>query len=104
MKKFPVTSENGNDYEVRVMLIESFGVATVALYSVKSGLFGITWRKNLNYGIIGFPEYSLAKWNYNFVEMAKAEVRDYEGYIAEALRRKQQRAKGIEAFAEWDGK
>lgn len=99
MKKYPVTSDSGNVYEVRVKDgVGIFGVTEVSVYGHRTGIFGNNRKRWLSSG-----EYLPDGWAYDYVAMARSQVRKYEESIAEEIRRKRQQAQGIEAFAEWDG-
>ena len=99
MKKFPVISENGNEYEVE-MYRGTFGIFFVEVYVRKDFIFGIKIKRNVN----GYNEtYSEEKWNYDYVAIAKHAVQKYEESVAEFIRRKQIESKRLAEFIEWDG-
>lgn len=105
MKKFPVTSEYGNEYEVQFYRdTTAFGGLQVEVYEHYIGRFRKPRMKQVNRELSKHSYYDEVAWNYDYVGMAKQEVRKYENSIAEKLLRKRLEAEGLEAFAEWDGK
>lgn len=100
LNKFPVTSEIGNDYEVDVCYIGGvLGGLNVYVYERYVGRFGKDRRRFLYKRT--FDE---RVWEFNYVGMAKRAVFRYEESISAEMLRKEQYERGIEAFAEWDGK
>lgn len=102
MKKFPVISENGNEYEViirRYSYSEAYGVSVYKRFK----LLGIPFRTIQNYQLLGVQHYSAIEYDYDFVKMAQDEVYRMEAEWAEDSRRESMLEHGITKFEEWDG-
>src|SRR5690554_653578 len=102
MKKFPVISENGNEYLVKIR--RSFGVHIyeVIVYERRK-IFGVPYFNRLNGGFLDDNEYDALNYDYDFVEMAKAEINRLEHRWELQYLREKVRNIGVGKFEEWDG-
>ena len=98
LEKFPVVSEYGNEYYVS-MWEDSCGFLSVYVYVQTKGWFGRTKYKN-----VWIDAVRASKYGYNFVEIAKKVVRNYEARCAKEVETRRLKREGIEAFHKWDGK
>ena len=97
MKKFPVISENSNEYLAR-MEYRSFGFFFVDVCESYIGLFG-----KKRYRTLTTEMYSESKHDYDYVKIAKLAVESYEERAAENTRREMLREHNVKKFEEWDG-
>ena len=106
MKKFPVTSTNGNVYLVK--MIESFMFEShyeVRVYEEYVGLFGRKKYRFLNEEIFGGSRsYDIRKFNYNLVEVAKHEIQRMENEWEAEKQLKNKKLEAQKEFIQWDGK
>lgn len=103
MRKFPVISEKGIEYLVKISnpLFDYYAVKVC----VKRKIFGVTYNSQVNYEDLGgSPWYDGFKYDYNFVKMATDEIARIEAKWAEESRREKMREIGTNKFADWDGK
>lgn len=104
MKKFPVISENGNEYLVRIHQgTLADGLLRVDVYQKRVGLFGIRRNKKLNNRRCDYSHYNEAKWEYDYIEMAQNAIRKVEYQVAESKRVVVLREYNAKKFEEWDG-
>lgn len=100
LRKFPVVSKSGIEYEVRIKadwhLDDTY---RVTLHKRYKSIFGLQRIKELErtyvYG---------STFEQNFVEMAKYIVFKFESRVSDEITEDGQRLKSIGEFAEWDGK
>jgi len=99
MKKFPIISENGNKYLIR-MGYGAFGLLYVDVCEPYNGLFGKQKFRKVNNS---YETYNADKLDYDYVQIAKDAVERYEESLAEDSRRAMLREYNANKFAEWDG-
>jgi len=102
MKKFPVISENGNEYEVVIRRYDYSTAYGVYVYK-RFKFLGISLRSIQNYQILGVQHYDAVAYDYDFVKIAKDEVARMEAEWAEDSRRAMLREYNAKKFEEWDG-
>ncbi len=111
IEKFPVISEAGNEYLVKVNPARySYGVVEISVYKTveKRGLFGGTKIKYvaINEDVFGegtyYPE--MGEWNYDYRAMAINEIIGYENSVKERIKHEEDRMAAVRAFEEWNGK
>lgn len=100
MKKFPVVSENGNEYLVDIYK-DTFGVYC-EVFVRERRWFGLKKFRRVAGGIYD-GWYDLGNWDYDFIKIAKYAVKKHEDNVEIKLSRKRREAEGIEKFIEWDG-
>lgn len=105
IKKFPVTSKNGNEYLVKIY--ESYLFETsyeVRVYEQYTGWFGRVKYRFINESFMNSARYyNIEEFDFDLVEMAKHEITrmeaEWEAYSQ--LQQKKQEAK--QKFEEWNG-
>ncbi|WP_405101652.1 hypothetical protein [Oceanobacillus sp. FSL H7-0719] len=111
MDKFPVISKNGSRYKVRIkeciilqdhveVLLYKEVKGKTLLGKEKTKLVSVNRDEEFNF----YPSYNEVEWDFNYVEMAKAEISDYEKRVSNAYSEDAKHIKGIKEFEEWDGK
>lgn len=108
MKKFPVVSENGTEYYVKIVKWIDYNSYRVYVYK-KFKVLGVRFNSLQNEHFMGHPRsYNAQNFEYDFVRMAKYEIKRMETQLAEDNERellsKQGYEKGNKKFNEWDGK
>lgn len=102
MKKFPVISEKGDEYLVKIGRTFGAHIYEVFVYERRK-IFGIPYFKQLNGGFLDDNVYDALKYEYDFVEMAKAEINRLEHRWELQYLREKARKIGAVKFEEWDG-
>ena len=105
MKKFPVISESGNEYLVK--LVESYifeNYFAVYVYETYVGLFGRKRFRYVNEQLMGYPRsYDVSKFDFNLVAVAKHEIKRMEDEWEADKLSAQLRNDAKRKFEEWDG-
>lgn len=105
MKKFPVISENGNEYLVKIN--ESCLLETnyeVRLYEQYKGWFGIIKHRFLNENFMHSARYyDLRNFNFDFVAMARYEIDRMEAEWEADKQLEQKKLEAKQKFNEWNG-
>lgn len=102
MKKFPVISENGNEYMVKIRKTIAAYHYDVFIYR-KRKVFGIPYFRQLNGGFLDSNIYSAIEYNFDFVEIAKSEISRLERKWETRKEREIEYLEGVMTFEEWDG-
>ena len=105
MKKFPVISERGNEYRVDVIEDRIYrDHYSVYVYHRYIGWFGRERFQYLNEYFMGYPRsYDANKFNFDFIAMAKHEIKRMEDAWEEYEKRERMKADAVRKFEEWDG-
>lgn len=104
LSKYPVISEKGNLYRVDICedrLFEDTVVCT--LYKKERGIFGGTKWERLNGGSFNRSCYCESSWEYDYVEIAKEEVKKYEKLVDTQKDSDRKRREGMKKFGDWGG-
>lgn len=101
--KFPIISENGNEYRVTIDAEEDWSQYIVRVYVQKMFLNRFTYWKFVSGGNMG-GRYIMQDWNYDLIKIAKHAVRKYEGSISEHLNHRKKVNESFAKFDKWDGK
>lgn len=102
MNKFPVVSPQGNEYEVKVYK-GPFGYIGVDVYTRTKRKRWFDKVRHVWGSKFSWDYFSPEKWNYDYVAMATAMVREYEEYLERKRLREIKVDVGIKRFDEWDG-
>ena len=97
MKKFPITSADGNEYLIKIKPYVFVDNYKATLYK-KVKLLGITFNKKLRYNY-----YNGSEWDYDFIKMAKRQVCLYEESLIKNQYNKMKLKEGRSDFEKWDG-
>lgn len=98
MKKFPITSENGNEYLVK---FEKLAIRI----GWKCKLYEPVKIKGIKlFSIPVDTSYFDESWNSNFIEMSEKVISDYEYELEENQRQDKFANENKKKFKEWDGK
>lgn len=105
LEKFPVVSENGNEYLVSVFQDTHWHKhVTARVYVKRKGLFGRDKFVCIQGGnMFDRSVYDEEKWNYDYIAVAMNEVRKYENRIAREIQHEINRKEGAKRFEEWNG-
>ena len=103
MRKFPVISESGREYEVRInRWINGSDLTEVLVYAERAVPFGkviINIMKKVHRVV-----YNEVEEEYKFVEMAKFAVVKYEEVAQREIRLNEAENENVRKFDEWDGR
>lgn len=102
MKKFPVISESGNEYKIKIAKTWGANYVEVFVYK-KRRLMGIPYYRQLNGGFLDNNVYYLIDYDFDYVKIAKDEINRLEKKWAEKERRSFAHIMGVHQFEEWDG-
>lgn len=105
MKKFPVISERGNEYKVEIVESRFYrDYYEVYVYEQYIGWFGRKRFLFLNEQWLGYPRsYDANRFNFDFIAMAKHEIKRMEDEWEECEKRERMKADAVCKFEEWDG-
>lgn len=106
MKKFPVISEQGNEYEVEILFGQPHTCEGMDVYirEERKGFLGMAQRKTVRlFQFIRGEEEALRGLG-SHVEIAKYYVREYENERAEIDAYAVKRERSMREFVEWDGR
>jgi hypothetical protein len=103
--KFPVFSDEGNEYAVSIEDVRFSDKDVKAVIYVK----GVGWFGREKFRAVwgeGFIEdrYDAESYDYNYVKIAQAAVAKFEEAVRDANKQAAAKAKGIAKFEEWDGR
>ena len=98
LKKYPVVSEDENEYLVTISDSVMFGFIRSAVFVREKGWFGHCKFREVSGGV-----YEAVEFDYDYVKIAKQAVKKYENRVKRELERERLKAQGIAKFDKWDG-
>lgn len=105
MKKFPVTSEQGNEYlvEIRECYFSESGYE-VRVYEQYTGWFGKQRFRFLNENFMGSARYyRIEEFDFNLAKMAKHEIARMEAKWEAVRQLRQKKLEAQQKFEDWNG-
>lgn len=103
MRKFPVVSESGREYEVRINRnLNCSDLTEVIVYTETFIPFGGTRIKHMKK--VHRVVYNEVEQEYRFVDMAKYAVAIYEEVAHREIRLEEAERENLRKFNEWDGR
>jgi len=106
MKKYPIISKSGNEYQVELFVGESIALAgfNIIIKERRKGFFGIRHFKKLKHYNESMTEKEMFEEYGSYVDIAKYFVDVHEQDEKERLDFKELRSNYAKEFEEWDGR
>lgn len=99
LEKYPVISENGDEYLVSVFPTIAYKHVNAEVYVKRKGLFG---RKK--FMLVNWSIYEESEWNYDYRAIAMNEIKKYENRVERQNQHEINRKQGAKRFEQWNGR
>jgi len=106
MKKYPVISKSGNEYQVELFVGKSIALAgfNIVIKERREGIFGIEYFKKLEHYNPFKSEREMFEEFGGYEDIAKYFVTEYENEMKEKIEFEEMRNNYAKEFEEWDGR
>lgn len=106
MKKYPIISESGNEYQVELFVGKSIALAgfNIVIKERRELIFGIEYFKELKHYNPLMSEREMFEEFGGYVDIAKYFVTEYENEMREKIEFGEMRNNYVKEFEEWDGR
>jgi hypothetical protein len=101
LSKFPVHSETGKEYMVKIFNGYSSDNVVVKVY-YRTNHWLLRWDRVSGKEWMGY--YRLEEWEYDFIDMAKNQLKLHETEVVNREINKEKFKNGLKKFKEWNGK
>lgn len=102
MKKFPVTSKEGNEYLIKIT-DDGYGFLKGKIYK-KVKLPGVKLHITVKLNWMNNWLFGKESWEFDYIKIAKRCVEKYEDSVTDKLRNKKLHKQNKDKFIDWDGK
>lgn len=106
MKKYPVISESGNEYQVELFVGKSIALAgfNIVIKERSELIFGIGYFKELKHYNLHKSEREMFEEFGGYVDIAKYFISEYEYEMREKIEFEEARNNYVKEFEEWGGR